>query len=849
MAEETADLLDPGGIKWAGRVLVPGERLRPFGKALGAPIAATVKRIEETPIGQQIFQFGRQVGTNLDRSFRETMKAAERVPGYREMVEEWRTGKRAARNLLRRWIGETTAGMDRGTVEHLGQRMTVSAYLRRALENEAKYPLEKVPAEFQPAIGKIREAFDHWFEGELREGIVSKDQYRQNYVPLLFKNSRAELAQFSRAHRRSFPTLKADLATIGPYGEVRNFKNLDEAIDFHKKLQDAGIVKWKLRPVEDLEEVLWKRGLAHYSAIHGQEFFRKVKGRLGIADRRVQREIFRRALPGVAEAIDQGAPALLGKFSPEDLTQAIKAFAQARAGIRVKGYKALSPGAKALTIAGRLASAPSPRHFFRYLKASERHFAELDPDLLHTIDETVMGERLKFVGSFSEPIEEFVRPGNPLHGYYLPRSIAEDIAHKEDLLPQTVLKELQPAVALYDRLLAGLKLGLTLPWPAFHVRNMYSDVAANLIDLGVQALNPVQALKALQIVAGGEGTLATPLRNYTFDEYRRILSRSGMTGHVWQAADILGPAAQVPRRGGLFRRGVERLESAGRKREELSRVLNHLTWMERGLTPTEAGMRVHAVQFDYEQLSNFERAWMRRLFPFYTWQKKNLARVGRELPRKPGAYAAQIKFTNRERGPDEAALPLYIRGDLKLKVERRGKVTYIHGMDLPLNSAIDQVFGRSASEALRRLWGSTTPALRLLYEIGSQTEAYTGREFRTARQAMGALAPLVEKMPKATQDYLEYNPEDQTMNGGKFYLIAKSYALSRAFGYLARMPEKPDELDAWAVDFLTGLKWKEFDLTELEERRLRNRLGQVEDRLIRFGRLKTTEVPYVPKAQ
>jgi hypothetical protein len=73
-----------------------------------------------------------------------------------------------------------------------------------------------------------------------------------------------------------------------------------------------------------------------------------------------------------------------------------------------------------------------------------------------------------------------------------------------------------------------------------------------------------------------------------------------------------------------------------------------------------------------------------------------------------------------------------------------------------------------------------------------------------------------------------------SMNGTKFYLLFKGFWVSRVQGAMRRAEREPG-LSRAIVDFLSGAKLKEFDMTELERRIIENKVKRLDEKLQRVG--------------
>jgi len=810
IAQGAPGLVDQGGVKFMGKTVIAGERISAPFRPVGAKMTAAIKRFEATGPGARIIEHGRAVDTAMDRVFHETLRKGRHLPGYDAVVASWRNGKRAAMNRLVTFLGERTGGWDKVKVPHASGEIALKDYVTLARDNPELYPLSAIPEAAQQDAKLLFEALDVWGTREIQQGMLHPESFRQNYVPHYFRNSPAQMKELTQEFTRQFPVRSRQLQSIGGAAEERTFQTIQEALDFHAKLKAAGIVKWDLKPITDIREIMFRRGRVHYSAEAAEEMFGKIKNLYGLDKTKARKEWLARSFPKVSAAL---------------------------------GDQADNPQvAKVLGIMDDLSSAESPEEYLKRFFGYRRAMGKLDPNLVGKIREIEAGERLSWMAAFDDPVTPFRRPGSALDGHWIPKSIADDIAHKEKLLPQ--LDEFGPMIAGLDWMQHHFKTGMTVLWPAFHFRNFYNNVAQNFVDLGLGAFDPTNFREYTNILRGADGTIQTPLRRYTNEEFRALAKQHNIIGGKTDFNEVL--REKLGKKYGAIELG----RKIGGKVEDFSKLQLFHQHLKRGLSPDEAAARVRQFLFDYDELSPIERKWMRRIFPFYTWQRKNVSLVARQIGQRPGRYLAMQKAFDRSRGPEEDALPAYIRGDLKVKLQRKGKRTYLTGLDLPFNSAVETLFGLEGMGVLRRFWSQTTPVLRGIGELAANQEAFTGQPITGAPP--DDVGPVLGKVLSVSplKDYFEYHEEVDKRTGkplylanrAKVYILFKSWAMGRAFGYARKV--KPDDLDKWALDFLTGIKFKEFDLTDVEERRLQEQLRRMEKDLVHRGLLREGTYKY-----
>ena len=83
----------------------------------------------------------------------------------------------------------------------------------------------------------------------------------------------------------------------------------------------------------------------------------------------------------------------------------------------------------------------------------------------------------------------------------------------------------------------------------------------------------------------------------------------------------------------------------GRKIEEQAKICNYLAGRKIGLSADAAAELTHKTLFNYDDLTTFERHWLRRIFPFYTWTSKNATELQPFLLKeRPFQYSALSKL-------------------------------------------------------------------------------------------------------------------------------------------------------------------------------------------------------------
>lgn len=173
---------------------------------------------------------------------------------------------------------------------------------------------------------------------------------------------------------------------------------------------------------------------------------------------------------------------------------------------------------------------------------------------------------------------------------------------------------------------------------------------------------------------------------------------------------------------------------AGDKANTISDGINRLSGyyalLEQGMAPQAAAEQIKQVQVDYGSLSDFERNFMRRVFPWYTYQSRIFKEVVAQLAERPGGrYGQTIRTANSiQSGSGEDYIPSYMREQIALPVAsmESGKL-YARDFDLAGFDQLNMIAPQgSGSDAVLSTLGQVAEQLAPQYRVA--TELLTGRD-------------------------------------------------------------------------------------------------------------------------
>ena len=396
--------------------------------------------------------------------------------------------------------------------------------------------------------------------------------------------------------------------------------------------------------------------------------------------------------------------------------------------------------------------------------------------------------------------------------------------HFEDMI-STLGKDMETGKFLksFDALQRYWKTSVTSIFPMFHGRNAISGVLQNYLDLGFQTFNPktniiatniawndMQANKLARKAMGVGDDAAIALKeyntlmdkkmftdatgyNWTFGELRDAIKNNGVALNK----NIVGVMDTTMDRdkmlSSVFGVGKTKL---GKAKEALNpfdidtnlatkagrnvaytienqlRLTNFVANLNNTGDVMHAAARSALFQFDYGNLTKFEKDFMRRLIPFYTFTRKNLELQARILMSNPGRISHELKAVRgigEIMGGEELTeeekklLPTWMANTIAFKRKGKdGKDEIISGFGTPIEQPF-QVLQPTA------ILGSISPLFR--YPV----EAISGYQFFRGKPTSEIInAQNFDQAPDVIKDFIGYGKYEGVAKNGEKYSVSYS---------------------------------------------------------------------------
>jgi hypothetical protein len=194
-------------------------------------------------------------------------------------------------------------------------------------------------------------------------------------------------------------------------------------------------------------------------------------------------------------------------------------------------------------------------------------------------------------------------------------------------------------------------------------------------------------------------------------------------------------------------------DSVGRTVEDTLRLQTFLNQVRKGVDPGVAGDVTRMANVDYspQAFSSIERNFLKRLVPFYSYQKGILPSITQNMVYRPGGVQSQlVRAVNRGANPGEDNFtPPYMRRSSAIPLPsdwtdgNENLRRYITSIDLPWESTFNLLTpgtGGTIPSAITdtivqtgsNLLGQTNPLLKAPLEMITNRQLYTGRDLSDA---------------------------------------------------------------------------------------------------------------------
>jgi len=404
--------------------------------------------------------------------------------------------------------------------------------------------------------------------------------------------------------------------------------------------------------------------------------------------------------------------------------------------------------------------------------AVKRHMMKEDPEALNAVDP-------KHLLGYNDEL------GNPVPGWadelWVDPKTAETIGKYMEI-------QTKPASSLWGKAYNGytgaMKFGLTLPWPAFHLRNWVDGTWRNYMRTSPRtySLAELTASEArfakVGLGAGGleelphwrEFVNSDVLEGQNISE---VAATMGLTGG--EAPATLLQAVTEPLRpryweqtdkwdwlNPLNTRGIRKAEKTSKQNvlaemgsrthqyvELHNRYVPFAAAMDHGLDAAQARKLVLDIQYDYSRLKggalqgNFGDTVARKVFPFWSFMQNNVPyQLGQLFNAPGGGHAQTLRFINQMHRSNKEYLPEWLSERTAIRIpgddDEKAKFVRQFGLSIEDLTRFSPHFtGQAAKRTASRFLAEMNPALTLPVKLFMQEDLYSGRPLKEMKGPTG----------------------------------------------------------------------------------------------------------------
>jgi len=290
--------------------------------------------------------------------------------------------------------------------------------------------------------------------------------------------------------------------------------------------------------------------------------------------------------------------------------------------------------------------------------------------------------------------------------------------------------------------------------------------------------------------------------------------------------------------------------------------------LEKGLTMDEALEIAAKGGFDYRALTKFESKIMRRIIPFYSFNRKNIELQLKVLGENPQRINQVIRSIENVQNlwethltPEEKDnLPTYLKDYLSVAVGRtaKGVPEFVSTFGTPIEAFTELVrFQAEGKSTIERTFLATlskvNPYLKVPVELGIGKDSFRQRDIKEVYTA-----PEYEKAPEFLRDFLRLHkvvkkdfatgiPRETFVADPDRLLIVRSLFTSRGFTYFNNVFNGNVEGFFAVLNAVSGIKATQVDIERQAGFNERRKIDELGDLLRRNGVLSEFNKLFIPK--
>lgn len=302
-------------------------------------------------------------------------------------------------------------------------------------------------------------------------------------------------------------------------------------------------------------------------------------------------------------------------------------------------------------------------------KGDPTALAHLANALLTRPDDLITNLTQTNLKAISSVIQTNLKTGADLPVHVLSKRVLDSVVKQGGTSLDNVTSKLLKGVDTSHNMWKPLKTSLN---PVYHINNVMGGTANTIMDVGIgKTLTSVpDTLKYLAL--GDDAVIKGGGRQYSGRYISDVMEGSNVMSSSFAKADLKTVGRHiddVTSGGGFLKHPLKStMDFAGNVTNTMEKgIRSHemIANLKKGLDPLTSAERVKMHQFDYGDITNFEKKVMKRLMPFYTYKSKNVPLQLTKLLDNPSTHYRMLKrapeLIAEEQGVDYESLPEYLK--------------------------------------------------------------------------------------------------------------------------------------------------------------------------------------------
>ena len=337
-------------------------------------------------------------------------------------------------------------------------------------------------------------------------------------------------------------------------------------------------------------------------------------------------------------------------------------------------------------------------------------------------------------------------------------------------------RELRWIAKTFNSFTNSFKKMVTIPFPAFGVRNFYSDLSRTIYQHGIRTLDPVLQKDAFRVLTGFDITkearkidmltMTIPTKTGGFVTGKEIaenFQKYGLMSFDVQRYDLDKFMKTVIDEKSKWYR-VDKMYMGEMNKfnvyiENHNKMVNFIAELRDGKDFETAAANTKHFLYDYRMLPKAQQV-MAKIFPFWRWTYNNMKFITQKMVTSPGQNAFAMRGV--EAAPqalrqllgvkdltdsEKQALPKFFKENMMVPLYRTATgAGILAGVDLPIEELNEYGIGINPIKTMQKLVGTRlNPYIKGALELMSKTDFFYGTPLKGSMTEEGITAYPMER--------------------------------------------------------------------------------------------------------